>query len=386
MPWTSPTLESLRSINRDNVTVKLRSGPMIPNSVLRVMADVSAGIVYQLVLYLGWLAGNFLPDKADLTWLLRWAAIKNIPVGQATYASAVATASGIEGIPILAGSLLTAQSGTATGGIQTILFQTTQQITMGSVGTPVPLVALTAGVTGLMVGSLLQFSPGIAGINGQAPIASITDGIAADTEDEVRANVLAALRQPPMGGDAQDYVEWATQYPGCTRAWCSPLEMGIGTVTVRFMMDITRATSNPLTSGFPTPVDVQGMQTWLDSKRPVTALDLFAVAPVPQAVNVTINNLVTSFSQGEPVISSTIDASTMANIVAGLKNLMFTQGSPAYALNGVTQPPQTIYSVWMSDAILNASGVVSFDFSTPDAVMPNNGCIAVLGNIILISD
>ena len=44
---------------------------------------------------------------------------------------------------------------------------------------------------------------------------------------------------PPVApwGDNDDYVAWATEVPGVTRAWCSPNGMGAGTVVVRFVRD-----------------------------------------------------------------------------------------------------------------------------------------------------
>ena len=51
------------------------------------------------------------------------------------------------------------------------------------------------------------------------------------------------------------------------------------------------------------------------------------------------------------------------------------------ALNGVAQPAQTIFAVWVSDAVLNVAGVTSFDLIMTDQIMPNNGSLAVLGTI-----
>ena len=49
--------------------------------------------------------------------------------------------------------------------------------------------------------------------------------------------------------------------------------------------------------------------------------------------------------------------------------------------NGVLQPAQTIFAVWINDAVLQSSGVVSFDPVTTDHVMPNAGAMAVPGTI-----
>ena len=84
------------------------------------------------------------------------------------------------------------------------------------------------------------------------PWSRLDGGTDEETDEELRARVLRRIRQPPMGGDAYDYVAWALAVPGVTRAWCSPLEMGIGTVTVRFMMDDLRADND----GFPIADDI----------------------------------------------------------------------------------------------------------------------------------
>jgi len=46
------------------------------------------------------------------------------------------------------------------------------------------------------------------------------------------ARYIDLYRQPPQGGDLFDYIEWALEVPGVTRAWCNPLGMGTGTVVV----------------------------------------------------------------------------------------------------------------------------------------------------------
>ena len=171
---------------------------------------------------------------------------------------------------------------------------------------------------------------------------------------------------------ATDYVAWAESIPGVTRAWCSPNEMGIGTVTLRFMMDELRATpGNYLSSGFPTSVDVAAVQAYINSVRPVTAQDIFVVAPIPEPVNFVLGNL------------SPSDPGTVANIVASVNNMLLLKGAPANAVDGVTQPGQTIYAAWVSDAVYQAAGVNFFDLVMADHAMPNNGSLAVLGDVVL---
>jgi uncharacterized phage protein gp47/JayE len=369
MPWQTPTLEQLRSLNRDNITALLRSGPMIPNSVLRVMADSNAGLGYLVLLYINWLSLQLLPDTAETQWLDRHG---NIWVGgrkTATFATGVATATGINDTVLPLGAQLTAST---PAGL--IAFATTQAITIGSGATPVNIAALSAGQTGLVVGSSLSFTTAIAGIDGQATITAIADGVNAETDDELRARVLDRIREPPMGGDAFDYVEWALGAPGVTRAWCSPGEQGIGTVTVRFMMDDLRA--GPLTvdgggaghgGGFPESSDVASVMTYLEGKRPVSLKDFFVVAPIPQLINFTVNELDDN------------NAATQAAIGASVAKMLAEKAAPATSINGVGIPAATIYAAWVSEAVLQAAGVVSFDLVMVDQAPASNGALAMLG-------
>ena len=75
----------------------------------------------------------------------------------------------------------------------------------------------------------------------------MTGGVEAENDDDLRARILQRIQNPPMGGAQADYVTWALAVPGVTRAWAAP-EQGIGTITVRFLMDELRADDD----GWPT--------------------------------------------------------------------------------------------------------------------------------------
>src|SRR6478736_4591283 len=104
-----------------------------------------------------------------------------------------------------------------------------------------------------------MFSPPLPGVVSATLHGDMTGGADTETDDQLRARVLFRIQQPPMGGDANDYVAWALAVPGVTRAWCSPLEMGMGTVTVRFMMDELRASNG----GFPLGEDIETVSDYL---------------------------------------------------------------------------------------------------------------------------
>jgi uncharacterized phage protein gp47/JayE len=182
-------------------------------------------------------------------------------------------------------------------------------------------------------------------------------GVDEERDDELRTRVLLRIRQPPMGGAAIDYVHWALAVPGVTRAWCSPLEMGMGTVTVRFMMDHLRADED----GFPRQVDVDRVINYLDAERPVAVKDLFVVAPLRQPINVNIARL-------EPDTPA-----VRAGIGDSLREMLMERAEPG----------GTLYAAWKNYAIMSAPGVVSFFLVNPaDDVMPSPGHMPVLGNIL----
>lgn len=362
MPWETPTLEDIRAENRDFVTAQLNSGPMIPNSVLRVMSDGNAGLAYLTLLYLDWLSKQFLPDTAENEWLGRHAKIWLGGRKDASFSSGTVLATGVGGTVIPSGTRLSASG--------SLLFEVTTVTTVGSVATSVPVRAITPGAAGnLEPGSSLSFTTAISGVDGTVTVVSLTGGADQETDDELRLRVLNRIRQPPMGGDADDYVAWALEVPGVTRAWCSPLEMGIGTVTVRFMMDDLRSSGNVMTNGFPLDNDLVIVRAHLDGKRPVAVKDFFVEKPVPEPINFTITNL---------------DPDTIAMRAAignSVAVMLHDRARPAIAINGVGQDAQEIFAAWVSAAILDTPGVVSFDLVMTDHPMPTKGGIAVLGSI-----
>src|ERR1019366_6335080 len=75
----------------------------------------------------------------------------------------------------------------------------------------------------------------------------ITGGADLETDNPMRTRMLESYAAPPHGGDANDYVTWALQVVGVTRAWVPPVPLVPGAVTVFFMMDVVEAAHG----GFP---------------------------------------------------------------------------------------------------------------------------------------
>jgi uncharacterized phage protein gp47/JayE len=159
-----------------------------------------------------------------------------------------------------------------------------------------------------------------------------------------------------MGGDSEDYIKWTLEVDGVSRAFVSPQEMGIGTVTVRFMMDDLRADNK----GIPLASDVQIVADFLDTVRPVTVKDFFCVAPIPFPIDCYITSLVVDTPSVRAAIEVSLQKTFLARAIPG----------------------QTWYRAWSDEAIASAVGEDHHELIFATKVMPSPGHIAVLGNIV----
>jgi uncharacterized phage protein gp47/JayE len=357
MPWSTPTLRRVRETVRDDLTASLYGAVMVGNSVLRVVGDAMAGLAHHTLRYIDWLALQLLPDTAETEWLDRhgdiWLVNADGTVGRKlpTYAIGSVEITGNVGVVVPIGSTLN------TLGVEG-QFETLEQVNVGSSATPVRVRAIDPGSQGnLANGASLSFNPTINGVDREATVVLLAGGTNIETDEELRFRVLQRIQQPPMGGDATDYEAWALRVPGVTRAWSSPLEMGMGTCTVRFMMDELRADNN---GGFPLAEDVVVVEDYLDTVRPVAVKDIFVEAPVPYPINLHIGQLV-------PDTGATREA-----IELSLRDMLFEKAIPG----------STIYESWVESAIADAVGVDHFELVFSTTQMPSPGHLGILGSVI----
>jgi uncharacterized phage protein gp47/JayE len=370
MPWQTPALRDVRTLVRDAVNANLPGADAnVPNSVLRVLSDNQGALCHLTLQYVDWLALQLLPDTAETEWLDRHGNIWLVNADGSTGRKLATLATGTASLPpaIIAGTVIPAATVLLSGAAlpptvidsqnTQVSFETLEDITASAVS-PVTanIRALDAGSFGnLPPGTALQVTPTINGISGLATVLELNGGTDDETDDELRARVLRRIRQPPMGGDAADYEAWALAVPGVTRAWCAPMEMGIGTVTIRFMMDDLRADNG----GFPLPDDIDAVQAYIDTVRPVTVKDCFVEGPIPYPINVHITYL-------------DLDAaSTRAAIEQSLLQEFFVRAIPGL----------TWYRAWSDEGIMAAAGVNAYDLAASDMPMPAPGYMAILGDL-----
>lgn len=94
--------------------------------------------------------------------------------------------------------------------------------------------AITAGTVGnLAVGTVLTWIEPPSGSDPSVRLTTALSGaIDAESDQDLLSRILLRLQQPPKGGVASDYRQWAEAVSGVDRAYVYPLRGGLGTVHV----------------------------------------------------------------------------------------------------------------------------------------------------------
>lgn len=272
MSFVRPTLSALIERIRGDLNTRLPGADSrLRHSVLDVLGRALAGLLSGLYGYLDYLARQLMPDTAEGAYLRRWASIWGVFPKAATAATATVTATGTNGSTIAVAQQLQRADGR--------LYAVTTLATIAAGTATVSIAAVDAGAGGAVEpGMILTFTGAIAGVAAQTTVATaLINGSDEELDPSLTARLLDRIQQPPQGGNAHDYQEWALAQAGVTRAWVYPGWTGPGTVGVTFVMD-ARPNIIPLAG------DIAAVQTALDILRPVTA-DLLVFAPTAQPVD-----------------------------------------------------------------------------------------------------
>jgi uncharacterized phage protein gp47/JayE len=394
MPYPTPNLttlqqQALSDIQSADITdlAGNQVTGLLQKSVLRVLALVQAGFAYLHFRYLDYIALQTNPFTATGEWLAAWMALKGVTRLPASAATGTATFTGTNtfvipnGTPMTRGDnaqFVSTAAGTITSGSATV---NVQALVAGSAGTIVP-------------GTGVAISSPINGISSQGTFASsIEVGADQETDDSLRTRGLLAYASPPQGGAASDYVEWALQVPGVTRAWVDPNYNSItgsatnGVVSVLFMEDVVRAAEGGIPQGtngcsasetrntggsgnYPLATgDQLALANYIYPLRPVTALVL-ACAPAASPVNYTIANL--SPDTG-PIVTA---------IEGALQDMHTRLATPGGTIRPDGLPGGELYESDWTAAIKSVPGVLAFDVTSPTGTIASaTGTIFILGTV-----
>lgn len=367
MPYARPTLTQLRDQVAQQISAALPgSDPLLRFSNLAILGEVQAAIVYLLYGYIDWAAQQAVPFTAGDEFLEAWAALKGVSRLGASSAAGTVIFTGTNGTNIPSGTVLiradgwkyeTAASGTISAGTATVAAQA------------------TAGAAGnAAAGSLLSLYAAIPGINTSATVGTVfTGGSDIETDDSLRSRMLLAFQSPARGGSKADYLRWAREVPGVTRAWCLPHVDGAGTVAVYVMLDVAQAAFGGFPQGVngaaagesratPAAGDQLAVANYILPLQPVTAL-VRVYAPASNPVNFTITGL------------SLASAGTKDAVKAAIDQVLLDQGSVDSAATTV----QLSYVLAAIAAVPNTTGFVvtspAANIVTPAGSLPVRGVV-----------
>lgn len=295
MPFARPTLAELIERNQAEMEARLPGADArTRRSNLAVLARVNAAAAHGLYGYLDWAARQVFPDTADAENLDRWAQIWAVSRKAPAFAVGTLAFTGAAGAVIPQGSVL------AFGELE---FAVDADVMLaGGTGTGAVTALEPGAASNLPVGAVLAFVSPVSGISAAATVAAggLVNGADAETDAALRERLLDRIGQPPEGGAAHDYIAWALQVPGITRAWVYPEELGAGTVTVRVVSDTAAA------GLIPDAPKIAEVQAWINARRPVTAQPT-VVAPIATPLNMSIQLLPSSQAIRDAVTAEIAD-------------------------------------------------------------------------------
>jgi uncharacterized phage protein gp47/JayE len=280
MAFTRPTLEELNTRMQADIESRLTDGnKLLRRSVLKIIATVFAAAVHLLYGFLNWVYKQSFPDTAEGENLERWANIWGITRIPAEFSQGNVTFTGDNGTDIPASTEIQLSNGTV---------YTTDAL--GTIAAGTVTIAVTASVAGpdsdAEAATAISLSSPISGVTSQGVVATggLTGGLVEESDEDLLTRLLARIQNAPHGGNEADYVAWAKEVAGVTRAWVLPAYLGLGTVGVTFVRD------NDTGSIIPSAGEVSDVQDYIDdpSRRPVTA-DVTVFAPTAVPLNFTIN-------------------------------------------------------------------------------------------------
>lgn len=273
MSFERPTLKEL--IERiGNDTESRLSVSQLRRSNAGVFSRVLAGAVHGLYGFIEYISKQCFFDTAEEQYLDRWASIFGVKRKAATKASGTIEFS-------YSGSQVTIPVGTVLQSEDSVRYKTTSAVDSDGIAS---VEAVEAGDEGNQTaGDVLTLTSPIEGVLSEAEIIGLAGGADAEDDESLRARLLSKARETANGGTKADYVQWALEVPGITRAWCFPEGSGIGTVDVYVVCD-------DAASIVPDEAMLQKVQDYIDSKRPVTA-HLTVSAPTLLEVPITISGL-----------------------------------------------------------------------------------------------
>ncbi|HIE3655335.1 TPA: baseplate J/gp47 family protein [Yersinia enterocolitica] len=251
-------------------------------STAGAIAFANAGNTAGLHDHLAWTSRQIIPHLADEDKLLEHCEFWGV------WRKPAATAAGSLTVMLVGDSVI--PQGTRWQRPDGVLFESVAEVRAGAGTVAVTVTAIDAGKNSNTAANVaLELVSAVAFVQSKALVSqtSISGGAELESIDSLRVRLLFRVQYPPSGGNQFDYVRWALECPGVTRAWCIPRYRGYGTVGVMFVLDEE-------VNIFPTPQDIARVKDYLTAHiNPVTnqvegktvGAELIVESPEPLRLN-----------------------------------------------------------------------------------------------------
>ncbi|OOF50913.1 hypothetical protein BKK54_04245 [Rodentibacter genomosp. 1] len=279
MAFNTPTLSSL--IKQGEQQFQYRFPTLKRNNVITVINRICAALSAGEHMHLDWLARQIIPTTAEENYLVEYCLYKGIVRKQASTATGWVTITAANEATIPEGTVFEdANSG--------LTFIATQDTVVKAGQSDIAVKCETVGAAGnLKAGESLSLTTAILGVLPNATVKAMSGGADIESLSRLLARLIYRVQNPPANGAPHDYVRWATEVSGVTRAWCFERYLGGGSVGVAFACDDREDI-------LPTSEDIARVRAYITGhKNEATGqfegmpanVELYVFAPQFQAVN-----------------------------------------------------------------------------------------------------
>lgn len=326
MPFVRPTLQEINNRIQTGIESRLfGKTALLKRAVLRILSRVFAGVIHTCYGYLQSLIDQFFVTTATGSFLERLGKMWGISRKAASFATGEAVFTGTisETLPVDT----RIQSG------QGIEYGTTVATFFDSGSKTIEIQAVEAGEDANLTVTtpvIFDFVSPVPNFNDTATVNdNITGGVNEETDEDLRDRILFRIQEPPMGGNATDYIRWTTSIEGVDQAWSYPLAYGPGTVAIAFTAEGT----DPI----PSSALISNVTGYLEEQKPVGA-------------NVTVETI-TVAQFGYVIYINPINTEFEAAIEANLESLLYAQ------------KPGALVRISQVRGAISASGITDYDIT-----------------------
>jgi uncharacterized phage protein gp47/JayE len=231
MPFDIPALRKLITDGEKDIAIELGLQTLPPVGVEKALNVTFSSQVRDLYDHQSWIKDQIIPSvKADDDTIIETAASEGVIRKQATFSVGPVIFPGLASIP--EDTEMQTSSGALYLVVESGMPQNGQVV--------VKVQASDAGVAGnLPEGETMTLLSPVPGVESDGAVGTggLTGGADIEPVAEVLDRLLYRKRNPPVGGALHDYVIWAREMPGVSRAWSWDAWHGPGTVGLAWVYD-----------------------------------------------------------------------------------------------------------------------------------------------------